>query len=134
MAAHDPLPWARDQSTSRDNADAQLEGEIRRQEALRHNFPMLSLFGQPRDIKNQLIDQLRNAEEEMLIFHQADIQRQEAIARTLTERIAEPTQEDQGSTMRIQELERQRDTVQAAVRHVNAVQWGLRPRPHMHMQ
>ncbi|CAE7621932.1 unnamed protein product, partial [Symbiodinium sp. KB8] len=66
-----PVPLARDQSTSHDNADAQLEREVQRQETIRQNLPVLNVFSQPRVLNNQLIDQLRNAEEKMQIFHLA---------------------------------------------------------------
>ena len=57
----------------------------------------------------------------MRIFHQEDIQRHEVIVMKLAEQLDELIQEDEGSTMRIEELERQLNYLRAAVGHVNQV-------------
>ena len=72
-------------------------------------------------MNHQLIEQLMHAEEKMKIAHQEDVQRHEEIAMSLLARMNEMVQEDQGSTMRIEELERQRDLLSNAMGHVNQV-------------
>ena len=67
------------------------------------------------------MEQLMHAEEKMKIAHQEDVQRHEEIAMSLIARMNEMVQEDQGSTMRIEELERQRDLLNNLVGHVNQV-------------
>ncbi|CAE7316995.1 unnamed protein product [Symbiodinium microadriaticum] len=69
----------------------------------------------------QLIEQLMHAEEKMKIAHQEDVQRHEEIAMSLLTKMNEMVQEDQGSTLRIEELERQRDMLSNAMGHVNQV-------------
>ena len=64
---------------------------------------------------------VRHAEERMRIFRQEDLQQHEAIVMNLTLRLNQLIQEDQGSTMRIEELERQRNMLRSAVEHVNLV-------------
>ena len=104
-----------------DTADLLLDRAIRQQEATRHNLPVLSRTSRPRAVNSQIIGQLKHDEEEMRIFHQQDLQRHEAIQRAMAKRLEKMIQEDQGSTMRIEEFERQRDTLNAAVGHVNQV-------------
>ena len=72
-------------------------------------------------MNHQLIEQLMHAEEKMKIAHQEDIQRHEEIAMSLVAKMNEMVQEDQGSTMRIEELERQRDMLSDAMGHVSRV-------------
>ena len=62
-----------------------------------------------------------HAEEKMKIAHQEDVQRHEEIAMSLLTKMNEMVQEDQGSTLRIEELERQRDMLSNAMGHVNQV-------------
>ena len=58
-------------------------------------------------------------EEKMKIAHQEDIQRHEEIAMSLLAKMNEMVQEDQGSMLRIEGLESQRDLLRNAVEHVN---------------
>ena len=62
-----------------------------------------------------------HAEEKMKIAHQEDVQRHEEMVMGLVARMEEMVQEDQGSTIRIEQLERQRDLLSNAVGHVNQV-------------
>ncbi|CAE7454150.1 unnamed protein product [Symbiodinium microadriaticum] len=105
-----------------DTADAALDGAIRSQKRrLPVNPPVLSLVSQSQSTNQQLSEQLMHAEEKMKIAHQEDIQRHEEIAMSLLAQMNEMVQEDQGSTLRIEELERQRDLLRNAVEHVNRV-------------
>ena len=65
-----------------------------------------------------------HAEEKMRVAHQEDIQRHEEMAMSLLTRMKEMVQEDQGATLRVEELERQRDMLRNAVEHVNQVHQG----------
>ena len=119
------MPLAKDADSP--SADIMLGRAIqsRQQEALRNNLAVLSLTSRshhlPQAVSDQVIQQLMHAEEEMRIFHQEDNQRHEAIVMNLIAKLDELMQEDQGSTMRIEELERQCDFLHAAVGHVNQV-------------
>ena len=106
-----------------DSADAALERAIRAhsQRGLRSNLPVLNLIGHSQSTSHQLIEQLMHAEERMKVSHQEDIRRHEEIAMGLVAKMNEMAQEDQGSTLRIEELERQRDLLRSAVEHVNRV-------------
>ena len=57
-----------------------------------------------------LRDQLEAARFAQQMFHHSEIQKYEGIVQTLVDKINEMKQEDEGSGIRIQELERQRDT------------------------
>ena len=57
----------------------------------------------------------------MQIAHQEDIHRREEITMGLLAKMNEMVQEDQGSKLRIEELECQRDLLRIAVEHVNRV-------------
>ena len=125
------MPGARDTARSEpsglDTADVALERGIQshQQEALHNSLPVLSRMSQPQSqsqaVNHQIIEQLMHAEERMRIFHQEDILQHEPIVMNLTTRLNELIQEDQGSTMRIEELERQRNMLRSAVEHVNLV-------------
>ena len=105
-----------------DAADIALDKEIRSQKRrLPSNLPVLNLVSHSQSMNHQLIEQLMHAEEKMKIAHQEDVQRHEEIAMSLLARMNEMVQEDQGSTMRIEELERQRDLLSNAMGHVNQV-------------
>ena len=60
------------------------------------------------------------------MFHQSEIQKYEGIVQTLVTKIIEMKQEDEGSGLRLQELERQRDTACLTMRHVNQVHQGMK--------
>ena len=77
------------------------------------------------DQDDQPLDTLRNQLEAarfaQQMFHQSEIQKYEGIVQTLVDKINEMSQEDEGSGLRIQELERQRDTACLAMQHMNQV-------------
>ena len=106
----------------RDTADIALDKAIQRHRGgLSLNLPVLNLVSHQQTTSNQLIEQLRHAEEKMRIAHQEDISQYEEITMSLLARMNEMVQEDQGSTMRIEELERHRGSVGQAMRHMNQV-------------
>ena len=105
-----------------DAADIALEREIRSQKRrLPSGLPVLNLVSHPQATSHRLIEQLMHAEEKMKIAHQEDVQRHEEMVMGLVARMEEMVQEDQGSTIRIEQLERQRDLLSNAVGHVNQV-------------
>ncbi|CAE7466602.1 unnamed protein product, partial [Symbiodinium microadriaticum] len=105
-----------------DTADAALDRAIRSQKrGLPANLPVLNLVSQSQSTNHQLIEQLMHEEEKMKIAHQEDIQRHEEIAMSLLAKMNEMVQEDQGSMLRIEGLESQRDLLRNAVEHVNRV-------------
>ena len=69
----------------------------------------------------QLRDQVESTRIAQQMFHQSEIQRRDNTIQALTDKIAELQQEDEGSTIRVQELERQRDTAYQAMEHMNRV-------------
>ena len=69
----------------------------------------------------QVRDQMESSRFAQQMYHHSEMQRQETIIKALMEKIAELQKEDEGSTMRIQELERQRDTAHQAMEHMNQV-------------
>ena len=77
------------------------------------------------DQDDQPLDTLRNQLEAarfaQQMFHQSEIHKYEGIVQTLVDKINEMSQEDEGSGIRIQELERQRDTACLAMQHMNQV-------------
>ena len=60
------------------------------------------------------------------MYHQSEIQKFEGVIQTLVAEMREMKQEDEGSEIRIHELERQRDTACLAMRHMNQVNQGMR--------
>ena len=60
-----------------------------------------------------------HAEEKMRVAHQEDIQRREEMAMSLLAKMNEMVQEDQGATLRIEELERQRGMLSNAMQRLN---------------
>ena len=64
-------------------------------------------------------DQLETAQIAQQMFQQSEIQRYEAVIHTLVAQIQE--HEDEGSEIRIRDLERQRETASQAMRHMNNV-------------
>ena len=105
-----------------DTADMALDRAIQGQrEHLSSNPPALNLVGHQQATSNQLIQQLRYAEEKMRIAHQEDLSQYEEITMGLITRMNEMAQEDQGSAMRIEELERHRGNMGQAMRHMNQV-------------
>ena len=60
------------------------------------------------------------------MFHQSEIQKYEGIDQTMMAKINEMKQEDEGSEIRIQELERQRDTACPGMQHMNQVHQGMK--------
>ena len=66
-------------------------------------------------------DQLESARIAQQMFHQSEIQKFEGVIQTLVSEMREMQQEDEGPEIRIQELERQRDTACLAMQHLNHV-------------
>ena len=66
-------------------------------------------------------DQLESARMAQQMYHQSEIQKFEGVIQTLVSEMKEMQQEDEGSEIRIQELERQRDTACLAMQHMNNV-------------
>ena len=60
------------------------------------------------------------------MYHQSEIQKFEGVIQTLVSEMKEMQQEDEGSEIRIQELERQRDTACLAMQHMNNVNQGMK--------
>ena len=106
-----------------DTADAALDRAPRNQSqrGLPSNLPVLNLIGQSQSTKHQPIEQPMHAEEKMKIAHQEDFHRHEEITMGLLATMNEMVQEDQGSTLGIEELERRRDMLRTAAEHVNRV-------------
>ncbi|CAE7198385.1 hypothetical protein AK812_SmicGene40865 [Symbiodinium microadriaticum] len=106
-----------------DTADPALDRAIRSQNQRGMSFalPVLNLVGHPRLTNHQLIEQLTHAEEKMKIAHQEDVHRHEEITMGLLAKMNEVVQEDQGSMLRVEELERQRDMMRAAAEPMNRV-------------
>ena len=67
----------------------------------------------------QLREQMESARIAHQMFHHSEIQKRDSTIQALVERIAELQQEDEGATIRVQELERQRDTAHQAMEHMN---------------
>eukprot|EP00439_Symbiodinium_sp_Y106_P060130 s1457_g8.t2 len=69
-------------------------------------------------VRSSLRDQLEAAQFAQQMYHQSEIQKLESVIQTLVAEMREMKQEDEGSEIRIQELERQRDTAcQDQLRH-----------------
>ena len=67
-------------------------------------------------------DQLESARIAQQMFHQSEIQKFEGVIQALVSEMREMQQEDEGSEkIRIQQLERQRDTACLAMQHLNHV-------------
>ena len=73
------------------------------------------------NIQMSIRDQLGSARIAQQMFHQSEIQKFEGVIQTLVSEMREMQQEDEGSGIRIQELERQRDTACLAMQHLNNV-------------
>ena len=71
-----------------------------------------------------IVQQMIIAQSEMQRFHEPELQRHEAMVQLLMQKISEMIQEDQGSTMRVEELDRQHNMLQAAMAHMNQVRQG----------
>ena len=134
-ANQDPLPWAGNlgaASGSTDNADALLNQAIHHH--LHDNDP-IGLQDQNgtsptrqmlTSTEENRVQQLLYAEEKMKKAHEREVRRHEENAVTMNQQVKQMVQwmefhqvEDQGSTMRIEELERQRDLISNVVGHVN---------------
>ena len=61
-------------------------------------------------IRMSIRDQLESARMAQQMYHQSEIQKFEGVIQTLVSEMKEMQQEDEGSEIKIQELERQRDT------------------------
>eukprot|EP00439_Symbiodinium_sp_Y106_P047319 s5052_g6.t1 len=72
-------------------------------------------------IRMSIRDQLESARMAQQMYHQSEIQKFEGVIQTLVSEMKEMQQEDEGSEIRIQELERQRDTACLAMQHMNNV-------------
>ena len=64
-------------------------------------------------------DQLESARIAQQMFHQSEIQKFEGVIQALVSEMREMQQEDEGSAIRIQQLERQRDTACLAMQHLS---------------
>ena len=73
-----------------------------------------------------LKQQLESAHFVQQMFHQSEIQKYKGIVQTLVAKINEMKQEDDGSEIRVQELERQLVTACLAMRHMNQVNQGMK--------
>ena len=72
-------------------------------------------------IQMSIRDQLESARIAQQMYHQSEIQKFEGVIQTLVSEMKEMQQEDEGSGIRIQELERQRDTACLAMQHMNNI-------------
>eukprot|EP00439_Symbiodinium_sp_Y106_P011195 s6933_g1.t1 len=72
-------------------------------------------------IRMSIRDQLESARMAQQMYHQSEIQKFEGVIQTLVSEMKEMQQEDEGSEIRIQELERQRDRACLAMQHMNNV-------------
>ena len=72
-------------------------------------------------IRMSIRDQLESARMAQQMYHQSEIQKFEGVIQTLVSEMKEMQQEDEGSEIRIQETERQRDTACLAMQHMNNV-------------
>eukprot|EP00439_Symbiodinium_sp_Y106_P013512 s1536_g1.t4 len=77
-------------------------------------------------IRMSIRDQLESARMAQQMYHQSEIQKFEGVIQTLVSEMKEMQQEDEGSEIRIQELERQRDTACLAMQHMNSVNQGMK--------
>ena len=66
-------------------------------------------------------DQIESARIAQQMFHQSEIQKFEGVIQALVSEMREMQQEDEGSEIRIQQWERQRDTACLAMQHLNHV-------------
>ena len=71
-------------------------------------------------------NQLEAAQLAQQMYHQSEIQNFEGVIQTLVAEMREMQQEDEGSEIRIQQLERQRDTACLAMQHMNRVNQEMR--------
>ena len=76
--------------------------------------------------RSSIRDQLEAAHFAQQMYHQSEIQKFAGVIQTLVAEMREMKQEDEGSEIRIQELERQRDTACLAMRHMNQVNQEMR--------
>eukprot|EP00439_Symbiodinium_sp_Y106_P074339 s2151_g14.t1 len=67
------------------------------------------------------MDQLQATQLAQQMYYRSEIQKYEGVIQSLVAEMRELQQEDEGSEMRIQELERQRDTACQVMRHMNNV-------------
>ena len=77
-------------------------------------------------VNEPLKQQMTIAQIEMQRFHEAELHRYEGIVQALMQKINEMTQEDQGATIRIEDLERRRDLMKDAMARMNQVHHGSR--------
>ena len=71
-------------------------------------------------------DRLESVRIAQQMYHQSEIQKFEGVIQTLVSEMREMQQEDEGSGIRIQQLERQRDTACLAMQHLNHVNQEMR--------
>ena len=71
-------------------------------------------------------DRLESVRIAQQMYHQSEIQKFEGVIQTLVSEMREMQQEDEGSGIRIQQLERQRDTACQAMQHLNHVNQEMR--------
>ena len=71
-------------------------------------------------------DQLESARMAQQMYHQSEIQKFEGVIQTLVSEMKEMRQKNEGSEIRIQELERQHDTACLAMQHMNSVNQGMK--------
>ena len=71
-------------------------------------------------------DRLESVRIAQQMYHQSEIQKFEGVIQTLVSEMREMQQEHEGSGIRIQQLERQRDTACLAMQHLNHVNQEMR--------
>ena len=81
-------------------------------------------FPSPVEVRGELartsaLDQLQATQLAQQMYYRSEIQKYEGVIQSLVAEMRELQQEDEGSEMRIQELERQRDTACQVMRHMN---------------
>ena len=72
-------------------------------------------------VRASVMDQLQATQLAQQMYCWSEIQKYEGVIQSLVAEMRELQQEDEGSEMRIQELERQRDTACQVMRHMNNV-------------
>eukprot|EP00439_Symbiodinium_sp_Y106_P031252 s2065_g3.t1 len=71
--------------------------------------------------RTSALDQLQATQLAQQMYYRSEIQKYEGVIQSLVAEMRELQQEDEGSEMRIQEVERQRDTACQVMQHMNNV-------------
>ncbi|CAE7573004.1 unnamed protein product [Symbiodinium sp. KB8] len=130
-AVEDAMVQSVDDTTTEEEKKALKSSDRGRGDQRMDNAPAIENFspitdGSPIDERSgltvaQLRDQMESTRIAQQMFHQSEIQRRDNTIQALMDKIAELQQEDEGATIRVQELERQRDTAYQAMDHLNRV-------------